>query len=99
LGRDLRAGFDLFQRTTDAEFADFDTENIGFEPSIDFPISENGRLRLTYQLSRDTISDVQPTVSPIIQRDAGDAITSALGYQYSYDTRRTGLNPTSGVLL
>lgn len=99
LGRDLRAGFDLFQRTTDAEFADFDTENIGFEPSIDFPISENGRLRLSYQLSRDSITDVQPTVSPIIQRDAGDAITSALGYQYSYDTRRTGLNPTSGVLL
>ena len=99
LGRDLGAGFTAFYRTTDSEFADFDTLNVGFEPSIEFPVSPNGRLRLTYQLSRDSIKDVQPDVSPIIQRDAGDAVTSALGYQYTYDTRRTGLNPTSGVLL
>jgi len=56
LGRDLRAGFDLFLRTTNAEFSDFDTENIGFEPSVEFPISENGRLRLTYQLSAQLFS-------------------------------------------
>ncbi len=99
LGRDLRAGFTAFYRTTDSEFADFDTLNIGFRPSIEFPVSPNGRLQLSYQLSRDSIKDVQPDVSPIIQRDEGDAYTSSLGYQYTYDTRRTGLNPTSGVLL
>lgn len=99
LGRDLTFGLDLYYRTTDSEFAQYDTQNIGIEPSIEFPVSENGRLRLNYRLSRDSIKNVNAATSPIIQRDAGSAFTSALGYQYSYDTRRTGLNPNAGVLL
>jgi outer membrane protein insertion porin family len=99
LGRDLRFGLNVFYRTTDSEFSDFDTLNIGFSPSIEFPISENGRLQLSYRLSRDSIRDVDPTVSGIIQRDEGDEYTSALGYTYTYDSRRSGLNPNAGVLL
>ena len=109
LGRDLGFGLNLFYRTTDSEFSVFDTLNIGIEPSISFPVSENGRLRFNYRLSRDSIKNVDDTTtpaaggvrntSPIIARDEGDAFTSAIGYQYTYDTRRTGLNPTSGVLL
>ncbi len=107
LGRDLTFGLDLYYRTTDSEFAQYDTQNIGIEPSIEFPVSENGRLRLNYRLSKDSIKDVDATLnmagvrntSPIIAREAGGAITSALGYLYSYDTRRTGLNPNAGVLL
>ncbi len=99
LGRDLRFGLSAFYRTTDSEFADFDTLNVGIEPSLEFPVSENGRLRLNYRLSRDTIDNVDPEVSAIVQRDEGTETTSAIGYLYSYDTRRTGLNPTSGVLL
>ncbi|MEM6595153.1 MAG: outer membrane protein assembly factor BamA [Pseudomonadota bacterium] len=99
LGRDLRFGFDVFYRTTDSDLADFDTQNIGFRTSLGFPISENGRLRLSYSLSEDEIDNVSSDLTPIIARDAGKAITSSIGYQYSYDTRRTGLNPNAGVLL
>ncbi|NNK77343.1 MAG: BamA/TamA family outer membrane protein, partial [Litoreibacter sp.] len=44
-------------------------------------------------------SDVSATTSPIIQRDEGSYSYVSLGYSYSYDTRRTGLDPTSGILL
>ena len=99
LGRDLSFGINTYYRTTDARFALYDTRNIGFEPNISFPISQNGRLQLTYQISKDTVSDVDATTSPIIQRDDGSRFTSSLGYTYSYDTRRTGLNPNAGILL
>lgn len=106
LGRDLGFGLNVYYRTTDSQFSVYDTQNIGIEPSISFPVSENGRLQFNYRLSRDSIKNVDPTLtagvrntSPIIGRDEGDAFTSAIGYQYTYDTRRTGLNPTSGVLL
>ena len=101
LGRDLALGLNAYYRTTDSQYSSYDTQNVGFEPSIEFPISENGRLRLNYRLSKDSIKNVDTTTatSQIIQRDEGSAWTSALGYLYSYDTRRTGLNPTSGVLL
>ena len=56
-------------------------------------------MQLTYQISKDTVSDVDATTSPIIQRDDGSRFTSSLGYTYSYDTRRTGLNPNAGILL
>ncbi len=99
LGRDLEFGINTYYRTTDDQFALYDTRNIGIEPSISFPVSENGRLALTYQISEDSIREVDATTSPIIQRDEGSRFTSALGYTYSYDTRRTGLNPNAGVLL
>ncbi len=106
LGRDLQFGLSTYYRTTSGEFALFDTQNIGFEPSISFPVSENGRLRLNYRLSRDSIKNVDRTrtaginnTSRILAREEGTRYTSALGYEYSYDTRRTGLNPNAGVLL
>ncbi|MEE4189738.1 MAG: BamA/TamA family outer membrane protein, partial [Roseobacter sp.] len=37
---------------------------------------------------------------PIIQRDIaeGERLNSSIGYRYTYDTRRSGLDPTSGYL-
>lgn len=99
LGRDLSLGVNAYYRTTDQQFSDYDTLNVGISPSLSFPISENGRLELSYQISKDSIKNVSSTVSPIIQRDESGAYTSAFGYEYSYDTRRTGLNPNGGVLL
>ena len=99
LGRDLRFGLDVFYRTTDFDDADFNTRVVGVSPSISFPVTEQARLRLSYSLSDDTISDVADGSSPIIQREEGSRITSALGYTLSYDTRQTGLNPNVGVLL
>ncbi len=61
-------------------------------------MSENGRLTLFYSYDYTDIKDVAATASTFIQADEGPVGTNALGYRYSYDTRRTGLNPNAGVL-
>nr|WP_296420044.1 outer membrane protein assembly factor BamA [Pseudooctadecabacter sp.] len=101
LGRDLSFGLDASYKTTDNQNAQFDTETAQFRPRIGFPVSENGRLTVFYSYDYTDIQDVDPdatVVSPFIQADEGAVGTNALGYSYSYDTRRTGLNPNAGVL-
>jgi len=101
LGRDLSFGLDASYATTDNQNAQFDTETAQFRPRVGFPVSENGRLTLFYSYDYTDIQDVDPdstVVSPFIQADEGAVGTNALGYSYSFDTRRTGLNPNAGVL-
>ncbi|WP_375262612.1 outer membrane protein assembly factor BamA [Palleronia sp.] len=99
LGRDLRAGFDVFYSETDYDEADYNTRTVGIRPSVTFPTSENGRLQVRYRLAEDTIEDVGDDISPIIAADEDSAVSSALGYTYSYDTRRSGIDPNSGIVL
>ncbi|WP_406675804.1 outer membrane protein assembly factor BamA [Roseitranquillus sediminis] len=98
LSRDLRFRFDAFYATTDRDNSYYDTEVVGVSPSINFPISENGRLTLRYSISRDTIDDIDEDSSPILLEEEGTLWTSAVGYTFTYDTRRTGLNPNAGFL-
>ncbi len=101
LGRDLRYNTSFDYRTTDNENALYDTETFGFSPGFTFPVSENGRLRLYYAFDYTDLTDVDAAASNVIVQEAsrGSIATNALGYNYSYDTRRTGLNPNAGVLL
>ena len=98
LGRDLRFRFSTVYQTTDYDNAFYNTTIYSFEPSLNFPISENGRLTLSYRLANEDIYDVAENSSPIIKEEEGDFWVSEVGYVYTYDTRRTGLNPTAGVL-
>ncbi|WP_372803707.1 outer membrane protein assembly factor BamA, partial [Paracoccus seriniphilus] len=93
LGRDLRFKFNSWYRETEDWYADYDTRSLGINPSIDFPVSANGRLELSYKLSKDWLSDLDEDSSAILEREVGERITSALGYSYTWDTRNTGLDP------
>lgn len=109
LGRDLRFGLGLEYRTTDSDFALYDTETFRFSPSFQFPVSERGRLSLFLATEYTDITSVSGLDTPepeddasiIIQREAeaGGLWTQSLGYSYSFDTRRTGIDSGSGVLL
>ncbi|MCE6953186.1 outer membrane protein assembly factor BamA [Cereibacter sphaeroides] len=111
LGRDLRFRFNTYYRETDNQYSRYDTRNIGISPSIEFPISENGRLELRYTLSEDKISNVDggpndddddDDISSIILIDEearGALLTSSVGYSYSLDTNRGQMNPTGRNLL
>ena len=104
LGRDLGGGIELFYRTTDNFNAVFDTRSVGFSPSIEFPVGEDSRLALRYTIQSDELSvddEDRAFVSPILLREAdqGDLVTSSVGYTFSYDTRASGFNPDTGVLL
>ncbi len=102
LGRNVAFGLNLDYAETNSSFATFDSKRFNFSPSLSFPVSENGRLQLRYSyedyemLARGTAVN-----GPVIGNDiaVGSQIASSLGYTFSYDTRRAGIDPTSGVLL
>jgi outer membrane protein insertion porin family len=102
LGRDLSFGIDTSYQSTISQNALYDTTGASLRPRIGFPISENGRLTLYYAYDFTEVKNYAPsgTPSPFIVADVaqGGVGTNALGYSYSYDSRRTGLNPNAGVL-
>jgi len=93
LGRDLRFGFAANYNETESLNSDYDTRSIRIQPSIEFPISENGRLELRYRISEDKLDNVTENSSPLLIDEEGTRLTSALGYSYNWDSRRTGLDP------
>ncbi|MGJ8622354.1 MAG: outer membrane protein assembly factor BamA [Yoonia sp.] len=101
LGRDLRGSIDMRYRRTDNENALYDTETFRLQPGMSFPVSEAGRLSLYYSLEYNDLSDVSAEASSVIiaEEEIGGVWTNSLGYSYSYDNRRTGLNPNAGVVL
>lgn len=101
LGRDLALGLQLDYAETNSSFNEFDTERLFFRPSLTFPVSENGRLQLRYTAQSDEMVTRDPvTHGAVVQNDidVGRQVASAIGYQYTYDTRIGGLDPTQGVL-
>ena len=101
LGRDLRFSFEGYYRETNNQNAFYNTRNLGLRTGLGFPLGENGRLDLRFRISQDEITSVPADSSAILVREAaeGSLVTSSIGYSYSYDTRRNGLNPKGGLLL
>ena len=100
LDRDLETGFDIYYRLEDRDDeSSFKETNYGFKPVIGFPISEFGRVEFNYRISSDEIRDVRDDASELIKADAGTAVTSSIGYTYTYDRRDDPIDPTTGYLL
>ena len=73
-----------------------------FQPGLAFPVSENGRLKAFYTAGYGRMEDydgVQPGGILATEANQGGRFRSGFGYTYTFDTRRTGLNPNAGVLL
>ncbi len=102
LGRDLQFAFRLSLTDNTSSYSTYDYEQFFVQPSISFPVSENGRFGLNYTANN---IDMEPrpgvTSGPVITREVaeGAELSSSVGYTYTYDTRRTGLNPNAGVLV
>ena len=101
LGRDLQFGLTANYSQSDYSYTAFKTEEISLSPSLTFPLSETGRLRVNYKIQRDRIYDVDAGSSALLvaDEDRGAEYSSSAGYQYTFDNRRTGLNPQAGVVL
>ena len=105
LGRDLKFRFNAYYRQSNDSYALYDTQNIGISPSFEFPVSRNGRLELRYSAAEDTIKNVDQGTggttgsSSILKLEEGAVLTSAVGYSYSWDTRRGGLIPNGALVL
>jgi outer membrane protein insertion porin family len=105
LGRDLAFGLNLGTGATSLDNTPYDTETLNFAPSIGFPISENGRLRLFARFSNDEILTNSDTgtgnddigeASIVMQPDFGTHSTGILAATYSFDKRNSIIEPTSG---
>ncbi|MDP5336755.1 MAG: outer membrane protein assembly factor BamA, partial [Paracoccaceae bacterium] len=102
LGRDLALDFELGYRETNNSFANYDTAVARFSPGLTFPVSAGGRLRTFYKVESVEISNYGSTGTGTLidlEEQQGQLWSSALGYSYSYDNRRSGLNPDAGILL
>ncbi len=99
LGRDLAAGFDIFYRQNDRAESSFQTTNIGFSPSLSFPLSERTNVSFIYDLISEEIRDPGADASVLIVGDVGTVVRSALRFAISYDGRNSQLDPTSGYIL
>lgn len=105
LGRDVGFGVSLSFRETDNEGdTTYDTRVARFRPSLTFPVSENGRLQVRYTAEMSEMTNIDQDddeLGDIIKSEAfrDEIFDSSIGLTYSYDTRRTGLNPNAGFLL
>ncbi len=95
LDRDLAFGFDVNYRATDNNNARYDTSSLRISPSLSFPVSENGRLAVNAFGQSEKITDVTTLAGGVIdtEKNLGRRTYYGLGYKYSYDNRRSGLDP------
>lgn len=94
-GRNVTGVFDIYYRSTTDYNAYYDTTEFGFNPSVGFPISDNGRLSVNYLGANNDLSNVSTNSSVILQEEQGTLTTSGLGYAYSWNTSRSGLDPVT----
>ena len=99
LGRDLTFGLDASYVTTDYDTGAYQTRVSSLSPLLAFPVGENSRLSINYEIAKEDIFDVVNDASPILKREAGDEWRSSIGYDYTLDLLRGGLNPRQGVRL
>lgn len=99
LGRDLTLGLDLGYLETEYDNATYNTAVLRFRPSLAFPLAEYSRLQVYYEIANEEIDNVSADASPIIQAEEGAEVKSSVGYSYTLDRIRGGLNPNRGVLL
>ena len=85
---------------TQRRFSQYNTSVLKIRPQLSFPLSERTRLGVRYKYSETDLSDASVRAGNVIREEIGfgNVNESGLGYTLSFDSRRTGLDPTAGVL-
>lgn len=99
LYNDLSFSLKTAFRQTTQQNSFYDTSSLLFEPQLGFPTGDNSRLALRLTSKNDNIT-ADYTAGDIISAEAALPAVNAngLGYTYSFDNRRSGLNPDAGFL-
>ncbi len=99
MGRDLRAGFDLYSYRYDyGKAAAFDTASTGGGLRLVYPLNNYTYLSTRYNLRWDSIivDSSYCVQSPILCSQEGDFLTSLVGFGISTDRRNDPQRPTRG---
>lgn len=101
LGRDVALGVRLDISETENSSVSYDTERGLFSPSLTFPVGLNSNVALNYTYEETEMKqrgDIDNGAVISREIDAGDLVNSSLGYRFTYDTRRSGVDPDTGYL-
>jgi outer membrane protein insertion porin family len=101
LGRDVEFGLSAGYGVSTPSYADHQEDQLFFAPRLSFDLSERSRLSLRYGAYLEDVTNPDDNDLPqIIQNDvdAGEVFRQTIGYTYSFDTRRNGVNPNAGLL-
>ncbi len=102
LGRDLRAGFSLFDNRTDySQYTGFVESSAGASVHLLFPLNINATFSPHYTLRQDQVSADEGncesgSISIVICDQRGQYLTSAPGFDLVLDLRNDPLHPTRG---
>lgn len=94
--QDLKGGFDIYLNRYDRDASSFQETNIGFRPYVEFPLSQDSRLRLNYRISSDEVRDKATNASALIVEDK--ALTSSIGFNYTLNKTNSRTSPSSGFV-
>lgn len=96
LGRNIAAGFDLFNTRQDfVDEASFETNSAGGSLRFGFPVTENASLGLRYTVRQDDVTTFSGASEPIALQ-SGSRLTSVAGYTLRWDRRDNPIQPTRG---
>lgn len=99
LDRNVAAGFDVFRRRREQRESSFDENAVGFKLRANFPIAQFLHQSVSYGLRSVDIENVDLTASRFIRGQAGQTVTSEVGYALTYDLRDDAIEPNEGFII
>ncbi|MCY4303392.1 MAG: outer membrane protein assembly factor BamA [Aestuariivita sp.] len=100
-GRDLALSLSIGYSEEDSDFSSFNTERTFFRPDLTFRLNDQSSTNIRYFFEDyNMLSRSGASTGVVIGNEiaAGKRQSSGIGYRFSYDSRRTGLNPNAGIL-
>ena len=99
MGRDVAAGFDLFNTIQDFRTrASFDRASTGGKLRFGYALSENLRQDVYYSYLQTDIRNVRDNASRFIREQQGTNTTSLIGQSLTYDKLDNRIAPTEGYM-
>lgn len=97
LGRDVRAGVDIFSSRYDFNELAFVNETVGGSLRFGFPVNQNAYLSTSYTLRQDKADfGCGGNSIDINCQQEGQFLKSIVGYRLAFDYRNDPINPTRG---
>lgn len=97
LGRDVAAGFDVFNSQTDRDSeSSYTQQATGMTLRANYWLMRELRHGVRYTLRNDDISDIGANASRFIIDQEGQRLSSLIGQTFTYDLRDSRLEPHSG---
>jgi len=100
LGRDLSAGFDLYNIEKDySDESSYEKKLTGLALRIGYPLSDEVRQRFKYKIEKNDIFNVENDASAYIKSQEGAETISSISHEITYDSRDSIIDPTEGTVL